>query len=86
MVGVFLFKKIKNMKENKWIIKTRIHDIEWSGEDWDDLPEEVSIDFPVIKGKSHDIKRIHKTIRRLIGDFYQRKIINSSLDFGYRDN
>ena len=74
------------MKKNKWIIKTRIHDIDWSGEDWEGLPEEVSIDLPIIKGKVTDIKRIHKTIRRFIGDFYQRKIDNSSLTVGYRDD
>jgi len=69
----------------KRIIKTRIHDIEWSGEDWEGLPEEISIDLPMFK-ETYEIKYIHKSIRRFLGDFYQRKINNSSITIVHNEN
>lgn len=75
--------KLKELEKKKWIIKTKIHNIEWSGEDWDGLTEEVSIDLPIEMGVTDfGIKRTHKIIKRFVEEFYQRKIINSSLDWG----
>ena len=74
---------LKELEKKKCIIKTRIHNIEWSGEDWDGLTEEVSIDLPIEMGVTDfGIKRTHKIIKRFVEELYQRKIINSSLDWG----